>query len=196
MKPTHLAAATGLALLLLPGTLAAAYAALGAVPVQALLPGGKGWAAQPVAVEYQADPEALRVRLPGWSGQRRLVARLAVEKLPGYAPWVLSQQLQGGLTWDALKALLRQIQGRPVFILAEPVVQGPSLVVVGLVDGQRSQPYAQVLGQAHEERGAMVFDVQDVAWLDRTAALAWKVCLPVIRQQARTAAGQSRAPGL
>jgi hypothetical protein len=189
------AACLGLALLP-PLSLDAAYAPLGAVAVQALSADGKAWAAQPVAVDYQPDPEALRVRLPGWGGKRRLVARLEVEKLPGYAPWVLSQQLQGGITWDALKALLKQIQGRPVFLLAEPPGKGPSLVVVGLMDGQRSRPYAQVLGQAREERGAMVFDVQDVAWQEQTAALAWKVCLPVIRQQARTAAGQSRAPGL
>jgi len=174
----------------------AAYATLGSVGVQALLPDGKGWVNQAVAVDYQADPEALRVRLPGWSGRRRLVARLIVEKLPGYAPWVLTQQLQGGLTWDAVKALLRQIQGHPVFILAEPVGKGPSLVLLGLVDGQRSQLYAQVKGQAREEGGALVFDAQDVAWVDKTAAAAWQLCLPLARQQARTAAGQSRAPGL
>jgi hypothetical protein len=196
MKAVRLASGIALALLLMPGALAAAYAALGSVPVQALLPDGEGRVAQPVVVEYQPEPEALRVRLPGWSGKRRLVARLVVERLPGYAAWVLSQQMQGGLTWDALKALLKQVQGRPVFILAEPVTHGPGLVVLGLVDGERSQPYAQVLGQAREERGGMVFDVQDVAWLDRTAALAWQLCLPVARQQARTAAGQSRPPGL
>jgi hypothetical protein len=196
MNAFWLALSVTLARLLLPGALAADYAALGGVPVQALLPGGKGWVAQPVTVEYQPDPEALRVRLPGWSGKRRLVARLMVEQLPGYVPWVLSQQLQGGLTWDALKALLKQVQGRPVFILAEPVTKGPSLVVLGLVDGTRSQPYAQILGQASEERGSMVFEAKRVAWLDRTAAVAWRLCLPMARQQARTAAGQSRAPGL
>jgi|GEM_PF-3666342 hypothetical protein len=196
MKAFRLAACFALAGSLAPGALMAAYATLGSVGVQALLPDGKGWVNQAVAVDYQADPEALRVRLPGWSGRRRLVARLIVEKLPGYAPWVLTQQLQGGLTWDAVKALLRQIQGHPVFILAEPVGKGPSLVLLGLVDGQRSQLYAQVKGQAREEGGALVFDAQDVAWVDKTAAAAWQLCLPLARQQARTAAGQSRAPGL
>jgi hypothetical protein len=196
MKSTRLAAGLALALCLVPVGLAAAYAALGAVPVQALLPDGKGWVAQPVAVDYQPDPEALRVRLPGWGGKRRLVARLELENLPGYVPWVLSQQLMGGLSWDALKALLKEAQGRPVFVLAEPLGRGPSVVVLGLMDGQRSQPYAQVLGQARLERGGMVFQVQDVTWFSQTAALAWKLCLPMARQQARTAAGQSRPPGL
>jgi hypothetical protein len=196
MKTASLAAGVALAWCLIPGALGAAFAPLGSVPVQALLPDGKGWVDQAVAVDYQAEPEALRVRLPGWSGKRRLVARLIVEKLPGYAPWVLSQQLQGGLTWDAVKALLKQIQGHPVFILAEPVGKGPSLVLLGLVDGQRSQPYAQVLGQAREEGGSLVFDAQDVTWLDKAAAAAWQLCLPLARKQARSAAGQSRSPGL
>jgi hypothetical protein len=196
MKIASLAAGIALACCLYPAALPAAFAPLGAVPVQALLPDGKGWVNQPVAVDYQADPEALRVRLPGWSGKRRLVARLIVEKLPGYAPWVLTQQLQGGITWDAVRSLLRQIQGHPVFILAEPVGKGPSLVLLGLVDGQRSQLYAQVQGQAREEGGTLVFDAQGITWVDKTAAAAWQLCLPLARQQARTAAGQSRPRGL
>jgi len=90
MRQARIAARIGLALLLFPGALAAAYAPIGGVTVQAILPTGQGWVDQPVRMEYQAEPEALRVRLPGWSGKRRLVARLVLERLPGYAPWVLS----------------------------------------------------------------------------------------------------------
>src|ERR1700758_894654 len=100
MDKARIAVRTGLALLLWPGALAAAYAPIGGGPVQAILPTGQGWVSQPVRVEYQAEPEALRVRLPGWSGKRRLVARLVLERLPGYGAWVLSQQLQGGVAWE------------------------------------------------------------------------------------------------
>ena len=95
-----------------------------------------------------------------------------------------------------MKALLTEMHGRPVFILAEPVTKGPGLVVVGLMDGQRSEAYAQIQGQSRMDAGGMVFDAQAVAWRKQTAALAWKLLLPMARKQARTAAGQSRPPGL
>lgn len=188
-RPFFLAALT--ACLALAAGLPAAFRPVGGAVVEVFGP-AKAWVSTPARLLYQAQPEAMELRLAGLRPGHALNARLQVDKLPGYSAWLAQRQAEGGAAWGALQGLLQDLAGQPVVLLTHAALpaEGPAKVLVGLRKGARFELYASLDGQVQAQGQGLSFSPQSVAFESAKARLAWQLLAPLARAQARRVAGQ------
>lgn len=175
------------------GDLGAAFVPVGGLHVEAFDESAKAWRTVPVEVDYQAHPEALRVRARGPKPGERLRLRLELQRVPYYRQWVDERRREGGAAWSALDAVLEQLDGG--ILAAQTLLPltdggGPE-VALGLLKGHRFQPEARARGTLRFDAGIVSFEPQSLVFDDTRAALAWDLLAPMARRQAARAAGQT-----
>ena len=180
------------ACLLAAGSLKAAFAPVGGARVEAFDGSTRAWRAVDVTVLYQAEPEAVRLLVPGLNAGGNLYLRQRLESLPGYQRWIDERRREGGSLWEALQALLADVAGKDVVAMTfQPLADGGRAeVVVGLRPGSRFDSYVRVRGLLKSTPQGLEFDPDDVQFDQTRAALAWKLLEPLARRQARKASGQ------
>lgn len=150
----------------------------------------KAWAPLPVSVEFKAETEEVRLRLPKGLAGRDLTARLDFKALPHYGEWLAQRQAQGGPTWTALKAVLDEIGDGPAVALThgDLPAKGPGKVLVGLRRGSKFELYATVPGAFEPCGSALCFEPGEPLFASRSTALAWDLLKPLALKQAKNAA--------
>jgi hypothetical protein len=174
-------------LLFLCSALRADWRPIGGVQAEHFDSGHKAWMALPLRVQYQKQPEGVRVQLPPLKAGQPLTARLDFKRLPHYGTWIAERQAQGGASWAALKALLDELgEGPAMALIQEPLpAGGPVKVLLGLRRNSRFELYATVPGELQRCGTSLCFEPQEPQFASQSAALAWKLLKPLARAQAK-----------
>jgi hypothetical protein len=145
----------------------------------------KTWTPLPARLDWDRGAGQARLLAQGVKSGQPLTARLDFKRLPHYAEWVAQRQAEGGASWAALDALLKELGDGPAVAVSQgPVpVSGPLTLMLGLRRGTQFEPFATVSGPVQISRGGLLFSPGEPVFSRPSAALAWQLLKPLALRQ-------------
>ncbi len=153
------------------------------IKAQRLDPARKAWVAVVAQAAYAKVKDQVMVRVPGVVAGSRVQLRVAFADEPEYKQWKRDEAANGGLRWQAVKALIDQAGEGPVIFQSQGAwpKRGSAKIEIGVLSkgSRRFERYLVAQGTVQGDR----FVTESLVFDSALASGAWSVMAPWIRQR-------------